>query len=107
MTTLSQANQDYLNRIKNDIITRNNGEVIRTYALSQLDRRLASKELTPDQYSFLKNEISSVQKTGGGTQTQFQNATSGPYTLQNAQANGYVQPKNIVGTDPDKTKMAS
>lgn len=106
MATLSQANQDYLTRIKNDITTRNNGETIRSNALSQLDRKLASKELSPDQYSFLKNEISSVQKTGGATQTQFQNTTSGPYTLQNAQANGYVQPTNIVGTDSNKTKIA-
>lgn len=60
--TLNSANQSYLDRIKNDISSRSNGEAIRKNALSQLDRRLSAKELTQDQYDFLKTQISSVGK---------------------------------------------
>lgn len=60
--TLNSSNQSYLDRIKNDITSRNNWEVIRKNALSQLDRRLSAKELTQSQYDYLKDQISSAGK---------------------------------------------
>lgn len=60
--TLSSSNQSYLDRIKTDISSKKNWESIRTNALSQLDRRLASNELSKDQYDYLKSQISNAGK---------------------------------------------
>jgi len=59
---LSSSNKAYLDRIKNDIISRNNWETIRSNALTQLDRRLKAGTLNQSQYDFLKTEISWAKK---------------------------------------------